>query len=375
MKIRNLILMPLAIAIAAFAYLFKGQVALADEKSGFLQVYISLRDDDTIVRFQLSKATGELIRQDDFPLEGGPAVLRLTPDRRRIYIGLRKINKVGILGLAPDGMLTVESVSPLGLNPTHLALDPNGSTLYAASYGNNAWSAHPIRTDGSVGSASLRVNEIAKAHQMVIGESDNWVMVPALGMDAVLIYERSRLLAGEKPEPIHTLRLPSGAGPRHLVWHPTQPRFFVANETHSSVTTARWEAEKPALVSGPEVSSLPSDYDGPNTCAQIKISPDGRHLYVANRGHDSIAVFDILENDPGVALKANVPAEAKPRVFALDPSGRWLISVGQDSGYMILYERDAETGMLTRKERHYVGKMSFWVDIFELPAKSKQQSL
>ena len=138
---------------------------------------------------------------------------------------------------------------------------------------------------------------------------------------------------------------------------------------------ARWDTEKPTLVSGPEVSSLPSDYDGPNTCAQIKISPDGRNLYVANRGHDSIAVFDILENDPGVALKANVPAEAKPRVFALDPSGRWLISVGQDSGYMILYERDAETGMLTRKERHYVGKMSFWVDILELPTKSKQQSL
>ena len=232
MKIRNLILMPLAIAIAAFSYLFKGQVALADEKSGFLQVYISLRDDDTIVRFQLSKATGELIRQDDFPLEGGPAVFRLTPDRRRIYIGLRKINKVGILGLAPDGMLTVESVSPLGLNPTHLALDPNGSTLYAASYGNNAWSAYTVRTDGSVGSASFRVDEIAKAHQMVIGQSDNWVMVPALGMDAVLIYDRSgpctfdvAIMAGRKAmSSTHWARF----GTRPLIHFPESPNCFHA---------------------------------------------------------------------------------------------------------------------------------------------------
>jgi 6-phosphogluconolactonase len=330
-----------------------------------LQVLVTLLDDDVIVRHRLSQETGELVRTEAFPLKGGPATLCLTPDRRRIHVGLRNSNEVATLSVGPDGKLALEGVASLGFNPVHLVVGPTGKYLWAASYVDSAWAVFPVRADGRVDPRALsRFTGIDKAHQIVLWAEEKWVLVPALGLDAVLIYEQERAVQEGAREPAHTLHLPKGAGPRHLVWHPGQPRFFVANETHSTVTMVEWDTAKRTLVAGPEVSSLPADYAGPNTCAQIKISPDGRHLYVSNRGHDSIAVFEVLDAPPGLTLKGNAPTEARPRAFGLDPSARWLIAAGQDSGYMALYERDGTSGMLTKKSRVRVGERSYWVEIF-----------
>jgi 6-phosphogluconolactonase len=86
----------------------------------------------------------------------------------------------------------------------------------------------------------------------------------------------------------------------------------------------------------------------PNKTAEIIIDASGRHLYVGNRGHDSIAVFDIKASDDRLTLAANVPAGGKtPRNLRLDPTGRFLLSANEGDGSITVFKVDARTGGLT----------------------------
>ena len=82
---------------------------------------------------------------------------------------------------------------------------------------------------------------------------------------------------------------PAGDGPRHYCYHPNGKVVYFDNEQGCSVTAYRFDQEDGSLAPFQTVSTLPGDWDGENTCAQIWMNPSGRNLYVSNRGHDSVA--------------------------------------------------------------------------------------
>src|SRR5207245_7465729 len=115
-----------------------------------------------------------------------------------------------------------------------------------------------------------------------------------------------------------------GAGPRHIAFHPTLPLVFVANELDSTVATLRFDPERRTLSPVDTRSTLPAGWTGTNYPADIHVAPNGRRLYVSNRGHNSIAVFSVAEStgSGALALEQVVSTEANcPRNFSPDPSG------------------------------------------------------
>ena len=113
------------------------------------------------------------------------------------------------------------------------------------------------------------------------------------------------------------------------------------------------------------LSTLPKSYLGKNSNARIEITPDGRFLYVANRGNNSLAGFSA--NPKTGALKGiNItPTEAVPRGFNIDPSGRFLYAAGQASGKLAAFRINKETGALKRFATYEVGKRPWWVLVVE----------
>ena len=96
------------------------------------------------------------------------------------------------------------------------------------------------------------------------------------------------------------------------------------------------------------ISTLPEKRrEVPNSAAEIRIHPNGRFLYAANRGHDSIAAFEI---DPDSGHLTFIEREAvrgsHPRNFNIDPSGKWLLAAGRDSNTLSLFRIDPDTGAL-----------------------------
>jgi 6-phosphogluconolactonase len=80
----------------------------------------------------------------------------------------------------------------------------------------------------------------------------------------------------------------------------------------------------------------------------VLISPDGRFLYAANRGHDSLAVFRVDPDSGRLSLVEIAPCGGRnPRNFGIAPTDAWLLSGCMESDRICVFRRHADTGRLT----------------------------
>lgn len=139
-----------------------------------------------------------------------------------------------------------------------------------------------------------------------------------------------------------------GAGPRHVAFAPSGRFVYAVNELASTVTVFEHEPGSETLRGVRTVSTLPPDFSGSNTGAEIAVDARGRFLYVSNRGHDSIAVFSVDPGDGSLKPLEWVPSGGKaPRHFVIDPTGEWLFAANQGSDTISLLRVDPTSGRLT----------------------------
>ena len=156
------------------------------------------------------------------------------------------------------------------------------------------------------------------------------------------------------------VRTPPGAGPRHLRFHPNGKYLYAINELENSVTRFDFIAEPGILIERQTVSTLPADFDGESKCAQIRITPCGRHLYAPNRGHDTIACFRV-DDDGRLAPLGHAPADPVPRAVNVDPSGRFVLAAGLETGRLTTHRIDDASGRLEALGAVEVGDTPMWV--------------
>jgi 6-phosphogluconolactonase len=333
-------------------------------------VYVSVAAEKRIAVYQMDRATGKLTHRGDTRLDGEPGALAVDPGRWFLFAALRAEGKLASFRIdRATGMLTHLSTVPAGPDPAHLSTDAAGRYLLAAYYVDAKVTVHRIGKDGALGEKPLQSLPTAdKAHAIVLDPSGRFVFVPHTGPDTIFQFafdaKAGRLSANEPSK----LATPKGTGPRHLVFHPSRPVAYVANEQGGSVTAYALDARAGTLRPLQTVSTLPKGFQGTNACAEIRIHPSGKFLYVSNRGHDSIACF-ALDEQGRMSATGQVPTEKTPRSFDLDPAGGYLFAAGESSGKLAGYRIEPMTGKLTRLTTYEVGKMPWWVMVMELPAQ------
>lgn len=158
-------------------------------------------------------------------------------------------------------------------------------------------------------------------------------MVADLGIDTLVVYSFDAS-TGRLREPTHTSTR-SGAGPRFKSFHPSGQHVYVDNELDNTVAVYKFDAESGALRELQVIESLP-----PNTpeskIAGIQISPAGDRLYVSNRGHDSISIFEIGVDGRLTLLSIRPCGGRWPRHIAISPSGRFLLVANQESDEVVV---------------------------------------
>lgn len=150
------------------------------------------------------------------------------------------------------------------------------------------------------------------------------------------------------------------------MFHPFRDMAYVDNEQGGSVTAYALDTKTGRLTSTQTIPTLPKDFKGTNACAEIKIHSTGKFLYASNRGHDSIACFQVDAQDGKLTAIGQEPTEKTPRSFDLDPAGKFLLASGEASGKLAVYRIDGETGALKRLHTYDVGKQPWWVMAVEL---------
>jgi 6-phosphogluconolactonase len=305
-----------------------------------------------------------------------------TPKRQFLFAALRSTGELAAFRIEPaTGKLTHINTVPAGADPAHISTDKSAKFLLTAYYVAGKITVHSIGEDGALSKEPKQtVPTKEKAHAVVIDPTEWAVLVPHTGPN--VIYALHWKKTGEIDRPVigrSEFKTPDGTGPRHLVFHPKLSLNFgfdadtqvayVANEQGSSVTMyhvilnpINW-----LLKAKQTISTLQPDFKGTNACAEIRLHPSNRYLYVSNRGHDSIAGFQIDKDSGRLTALGQTPTERTPRSFDIDPSGKFLFAAGESSGRLAAYKIDEATGKLEKIATYDVGKTPWWVMATLLP--------
>jgi 6-phosphogluconolactonase len=335
-------------------------------------LFVCLQDEDQIAIYAMDADTGQLSLQGKAPAVGGPSVLALSPDRRTLYLGHRTRPAISSFRIDHGtGGLTSLGTVPATHAPTFLAPDRTGRYLLSCYYQGAGVAAHHLGSDGAVGAPSLDWLPTATgAHAIATDPSNQFAFVPHIarlndnvleppkenpGPNMIVQFrfdaQTGRLTANSPPRVEPAERL----GPRHYCFHPARDFVYFSNEQGCSVTGYRLDRATGTLSAVQTVTSLPAGFTARNTCSQIHLTPSGQFLYVANRGHNSVAGFTV-DGTGHLTSVGHASTEAVPSAFGLDPAGRFLFAAGTASGRLASYRIDIETGTLSPLAVYTVGQ-------------------
>ena len=347
-------------------------------------LYVACTEANTVSIF-VRADDGSLTLREELEVPGGPMWLCTDPQQRRLYCPLIEANEVASFAIAPDdGALTPLGRAPypsLGETdasgrpwegppcPCHVTTDRTGRFLFSAFYTGAILTVHAIGDDGAAAGEPLQtIHTSHGCHSIQADPSNRFVYVPCVAATATsaggdpnnFILGGNRIFtfrfdpatgeltpAGEPtiPEPTGAVQEPRFGGenladaptnrfghrpergPRHLVFHPYLPLLYTSNEQGNSVSVWRIEVESGALSPVQTVATVPDDCVLKSHCSEIVITPTGKHILAPNRGHDSVAVFEVddsgrLRNtaiQPLVSPPAPLPAQLCSRDGHLRP--------------------------------------------------------
>lgn len=264
--------------------------------------------------------------------------------------------------IRPDGALASVGSQPSGGEaPCHLAIDAGGRWLLAANYWSATVAVFPVDESGAIGPAAHIVRHAGSGptprqrgphpHCVRTGPDDRHALIADLGIDKVVVYGLDPESGRLDPNANGSASVPAGHGPRMLDFHPNGRVLYLLNELTSTIVALSYDSESGGLEPIHTVSTLPDGWRGDSTAAHLVVHPGGRFLYASNRGHDSIAIFDMLA-DGRLSPIGHVQSGGRtPRAFALSPDGRFLLAANQHSGTVVTFSIDPGTGRIAEAGR------------------------
>lgn len=329
--------------------------------------YITLAGENKVSLYEMNSDTGELSFREDVGLSGGPGPIAVDPKQQFMHIGIRSTPEIASFRIDPDtGGLSPLGTLALDTDPCHMSMDHTGKFLFSAYYFAGKVTVHSI---GGNGAAADKVTEVATAehaHCVQIDRSNRYLFVPhTVPPNAIYQFLFDQKTGALTPNAVPKVTRPEGEGPRHYVYHPTEDFVYVSNEDSSTVTAYRFDPEIGTLSGFQTLSTLPDNFTGENTCAQIHMTPCGRLLFVSNRGHDSIACYGIDQETGTMTPLGQQETEREPRVFNVDPKGEFLLAAGRLSGKLEVFKIDVDGGSLTSLSVYDVGDQPLWVSVLQ----------
>ena len=316
---------------------------------------------------RFDSVTGTLSAPELVAETKNPTFLAIAPGRNYLYA----VSEVDAIGGQRTGAVDAfaldaksSKLTPLnrqfsgGSGPCHVVVDATGKCLLVANYGGGSIAALPIHADGSLGEAATKIQHTGSsantnrqagphAHFILPSPDNRFTLDCDLGLDKISINRldapAAKLTPGEPP----FATVPPGSGPRHLVFSHDGKFVYAINEMAGTIMVFSYSAANAAMTGLQTISTLPNDFSGYNTTAEIALHPNGKFLYASNRGNDSIAVFAVDQQTGKLTFVEHQSTQGRtPRHFVIDPTGRWLLAENQASNSVVVFAIDGDTGKL-----------------------------
>jgi 6-phosphogluconolactonase len=369
MKITRRLLALLFLFSAPLLSLSQAQTSTAKgQYIAYVGTYTAKTNSKGIYAYRFDPEKGQLTSIGVAAETADPSFVVVHPNGKYLYA----VNEISTFNGGAGGAVSAFSINAKtgalkflnqvptrGAGPCHISLDKDGAFVLVANYDGGSIASFPVHDDGTLGTASGFVQhsgagpnkerqEGPHAHWIGTSPDNRFALAVDLGLDQVIVYGFDPSKGIFTPMLSGFAKVKPGAGPRHLAFHPNGKFAYVLSEMESSVTVFSYQAKNGAFASLQTISALPKDYAGPKEAAEIAVHPSGKFLYTSNRGHDSIAIFEI--NQPKGTLKSlgQVLTGGKtPRHFAIDPTGAYVLAENQESNNIVVFHIDPATGNLT----------------------------
>ncbi|NLG15533.1 MAG: lactonase family protein [Lentisphaerae bacterium] len=318
-------------------------------------IHILSIDDNTGEMRQLRVATGI----------GDPTYLCLNKAKTMLYVGCGIVKTADMKGfkggvaafrIEGDDLVFSSFQSCNSAKPCYVSLDNNEKFLFAANYGEGTGCVFKIDDKGDIlpeikhvvhqgrGPHKTR-QEKAHVHWCETTPDNQTLYFVDLGIDTVKAYDFKDGNGTLDAMPGWDLRTEPGAGPRHVIFGKAGEFAYVLNELVSTVSV--FQKSNGGYAHIQTIAMLPEGYANKdkNTAAALRLTKDGTRLLASNRGHDSIAVYDVDQATGKLTLLAINPTLGRgPRDFELTPNEKFVVVAHQYTDNMVVFAFDRQTG-------------------------------
>jgi 6-phosphogluconolactonase len=293
---------------------------------------------DSIGWYDVDHATGALTMRGSIPATAA-SFLAFDATAAHLYAVDETNSRVVAFAIDPaSGALTKLNDQPSGgSGPAHVTVA--GDRVLVANYGDGTVAVLPIAADGSLQPASQTVTAGAHAHEVVVHRG--YAFVPCLGADdiAQYLWDGSTLT----PNAVPHMATATGAGPRHLVFTEVSPEAYLVDETASTMMSLDVDDATGRLTPVDTLTTLPDGFTGQNTGAEIAFR--GGYVYTSNRGADDLAIFALTGTGRASPAIHVATGGMTPRHFSISPDGKLLYVANQGSNTVVPFAIDPDSGI------------------------------
>lgn len=294
-----------------------------------------------------------------------PSFLTLSADERFVF----SVNENGNNGNGGEvssfafdkktGALTpINKQLSGGDSPCYIEVDKTGKWIFVGNYSSGTLSVLPVDASGNIGAAVTTIKhegsgvnknrqEKPHVHCTYISSDNKWLFVPDLGIDKVMIYAFDANDGSLKPGEQPFIKITDGGGPRHITFSKNNKYAYVIEEMGGAVDAFTYSNGKFEAIQ--HIKSVQKEDVGFVGSADIHLSADGKFLYASNRGgFNTIAIYKVNQQNGKLSLIGHQKTLGDfPRNFTIDPTGKFLLVGNQKNDEIVIFKRNARTGLLT----------------------------
>ncbi|MFD2209761.1 lactonase family protein [Virgibacillus halophilus] len=322
--------------------------------TGYVGTY-TRENSEGIYKFSLNTEAKKLENVELVAKVGNPTFIAFSEDHKHAYAVCKDGDMGGVASYevkADSGNLRyLNRRLQRGASPCHVEV--KSQHLSSGNYHEGTVTLYHINSRGSLetdyfvvqheGHGPHERQEKSHVHFTGFTPDGKYIVVCDLGTDEIATYQA----AAKNLEKVASYQVKGGSGPRHIAFHPNGKWAYVITELSSEIIVLDYDASSGSFREKQTVSTLPAAFKGKNDASAIKLSADGKYVYAANRGHNSLAVFHVdmasgeLKHTQQIASGGDFP-----RDFSLDPSGKFVVVANQKSNHLVLFSRDEANGKL-----------------------------
>lgn len=300
-----------------------------------------------------------------------PTYLDLHPNGKYLYA----VNRQGTAENPKEGSLSTFQVNQKtgelkligtqtsgGVSPCHISVDPKGRLIYISHYLSSHMSVFSLNEKGEINKlvyskkfegSSINPNRQQESHlhSIIPNQDGRFIYASDLGTDLIHQFEIKSKSNKLVVTPIDSISTLSGTGPRHFIMHPNGKFAFSVEELTSTVALYSIDGTNGNLELKDRAHMIvkSDQFKGPNTAADIQITPDGRFIYASNRGLDNIAIFSLDEKSEMITYIGQESSHGKhPRSIGMDKFGEFLFVTNRETDNLLILKIDQNTGLLSK---------------------------